>query len=92
MTSFINLQRRNLLKYAAIGIASALTYLKQGVLLLSYFNHKDRGYSMYYIVETDKSVIMEKCRPLESNTICRTVVYIAKRPIKVEWLDNILIF
>jgi hypothetical protein len=27
MTSLINLQRRNLLKYAAIGIASAATYL-----------------------------------------------------------------
>jgi hypothetical protein len=26
MTSLINLQRRNLLKYAAIGIASAATY------------------------------------------------------------------
>ena len=47
---------------------------------------------MYYIVETDKSVIMEKCKPLESNTICRTVVYIVKRPIKVGWFDNILIF
>ena len=47
---------------------------------------------MYYIVETDKSVIVEKCMPLKSNTICRTVVYIVKQPIKVGWLDNILIF
>jgi len=40
MTSFINLQRRNLLKYTAIGIANAATYLNR--------------MSFYYVFSTTK--------------------------------------